>query len=298
MDRPVGSVTYTQMLNTRGGIECDLTVTRLGPERFFIITGSAFGTHDLDWIQRHFPSDGSVVARNVITELGCIGLWGSKARDILEQVTDSDVSNAAFPYMTCREIGVAGVRVRALRVTYVGELGWEMYVPPENALRVWDALWEAGRPLGLRPVGYRAVDSLRLEKGYRYWSADITPEYTPLESGQGFCVKMDKGEFQGRDALVRQKTEGLKRKLCCLVLAEPTRVAIGNEPVFEDERVVSRVTSGGYGYTVGESIAYAYLPTSLAVVGTELAIEVDGARIAATVQRDPRYDPTNSRIRG
>ena len=297
MDKPSGSVTYTQMLNSRGGIECDLTVTCLSPERFFIITGSAFGAHDLDWIRRHLSSDGSAVAREVTTELACIGLWGPKAREILQQATRDDVSNAGFPYMTCREITVAGAPVRALRVTYVGELGWEMYMTPGNALRVWDTLLEAGRPLGLRPVGYRAVDSLRLEKGYRYWSADITPEYTPLESGQAFCVKLDKGDFQGRDALVRQKAEGLTRKLCCLVLAEPAAVALGNEPVFDSDRVISRVTSGGYGYWVGESIAYAYLPIALAALGSTLAIEVDGKRIPATVQRDPRYDPTNSSIK-
>jgi len=285
------------MLNSRGGIECDLTVTRLSPERFFIITGSAFGAHDLDWIRRHLSSDGSAVAREVTTELACIGLWGPKAREILQQATRDDVSNAGFPYMTCREITVAGAPVRALRVTYVGELGWEMYMTPGNALRVWDTLLEAGRPLGLRPVGYRAVDSLRLEKGYRYWSADITPEYTPLESGQAFCVKLDKGDFQGRDALVRQKAEGLTRKLCCLVMAEPTVVALGNEPVFNGDRVISRVTSGGYGYSVGESIACAYLPIALAALGSTVAIEVDGKRIPATVQRDPRYDPTNSSIK-
>jgi 4-methylaminobutanoate oxidase (formaldehyde-forming) len=163
---------------------------------------------------------------------------------------------------------------------------------------VWDALWEAGRPLGLRPVGYRAVDSLRFEKGYRYWSADITPEYTPYESGQGFCVKLNKGEFQGREALVRQKAEGIGQKLCCLVLAEPRAIALGNEPVLDGDRVVTRITSGGYGYTVGESIAYAYLPVALGAAGTPLAVEVDGVRVAARVEREPRYDPTHARIKG
>ncbi len=297
MDKPVGSVTYTQMLNPRGGIEADLTVTRLGPERFFIITGSAFGAHDLDWVRRHAPSDGTVSVRDLTTELACIGLWGPRAREILQQVTADNVSPAAFPYMTWREVAVNGVPIRALRVTYVGELGWEIYVAPDQALRVWDALWETGRPLGLLPVGYRAVDSLRLEKGYRYWSADITPEYSPYESGQGFCVKIDKGEFQGRDALVLQKSNGTERKLCCLMLTEPQAVALGNEPVFEDDSVVSRVTSGGYGYFVGESIAYAYLPPRLQGLGTPVTIEVDGRRIPATVQRDPRFDPTNNRIK-
>ena len=297
MDKLVGSVTYTQMLNARGGIEADLTVTRLDQERFFLITGSAFGAHDTDWIRRHVPADGSVDVRDVTTRLACIGLWGPKAREILRQVSPDGLSNDEFPYMTARTIGVAGIRVRALRVTYVGELGWELYMPPEQAPLVWDALWNAGRPFGLRPVGYRAVESLRLEKGYRYWSADITPEYTPYESGQAFCVKLDKGNFQGRDALVRQKAEGVKEKLCCLVLADPRVIALGNEPVYDGERVVTRVTSGGYGYTVGESLAFAYLPVGLSVVGTPLALVVDGERVAATVQREPRFDPTNTRIK-
>ncbi len=297
MDKAPGSVTYTQMLNRRGGIEADLTVTRLGPERFMVITGSSFGVHDLDWIRRHLPDDRSVVVTDITTELACIGLWGPKAREILQRVCRDDVSNAAFPYMTCREIRVAGVPARAQRVTYVGELGWELYVPVANGLKVWDALWEAGQPVGLRPVGYRAVDSLRLEKGYRYWSADITPEYTPYETGQAFCVKLDKGDFQGREALVRQKTEGIKQKLCCIVLTDPRVIAIGNEPVYDGERVTSRVTSGGYGFTVGESIAYAYLSVPLAAPGTALAITVDGERVPATVHREPRYDPTNSRIK-
>jgi 4-methylaminobutanoate oxidase (formaldehyde-forming) len=297
MDRPPGSVVYTQMLNARGGIECDLTVTRLGAERFFIVTGSAFGPHDLDWIRRHLPDDGSVVARDVTTDWGCIGLWGPRARDILQRVADADVSNAAFPYMTARDLRVAGVPVRAQRVTYVGELGWELYVRPDDALAVWDALWEAGRPFGLRPVGYRAVDSLRLEKGYRYWSAEVTPEYTPYESGQAFCVKLDKGDFQGREALLRQRAEGVRRRLCCLVVADPQAVALGNEPVFDGDRVVGRVTSGGYGYAVRESLAYAYLPVELAAVGTALAVEIDGARVAAVVAREPRYDPGNARVK-
>jgi 4-methylaminobutanoate oxidase (formaldehyde-forming) len=297
MDKPPGAVTYTQMLNPRGGVECDLTVTRLGPDRFAIITGSAFGVHDISWIRRHLPDGGGVRIRDVTDEYACIGLWGPEAREILQAVTEDGVANAAFPYLTCRTIGIAGVPVRAQRVTYVGELGWELYVPFEAGLRVWDALWEAGRPRGLRPVGYRAVESLRLEKGYRYWSTDVTPEHTPYEAGLGFCVKLDKGEFNGREALLRQRGEGVARRLCCLVLAEPTVVALGNEPVVHEDRLAGWVTSGGYGFTVRESIAYAYLPRALARPGTAMAVEVDGRRVPAAVQREPRYDPTHSRIK-
>lgn len=297
MDRPVGSVTYTQMLNARGGIECDLTVARLEPERFFVVTGSAFGVHDLDWIRRHLPEDGSVEARDVTAEWACFGLWGPMARQVLQRVCGDDVSGAGFPYMTWRNISVAGVPVRAQRVSYVGETGWELYAASARALEVWDALWEVGQPLGLRPAGYRAVDSLRLEKGYRYWSAELTPEYTPYEAGLGWCVRLGKGEFQGRDALLQQREGGLQRRLCCLVLADPAAVALGNEPVMKEKQVVGRVTSGGYGYAVGESIAYAYLPVGLAVAGTDLTVMVDGSRVRAVVQREPRYDPAGRRLR-
>ncbi len=297
LDKPVGAVTYTQMLNPRGGVECDLTITRLAPDLFFIVTGSAFGVHDFTWIRRHLPTDGSVAARDVTTDLACIGLWGPRAREILAEVSADDVSNGAFPYMTYREIGIAGIRVRALRVTYVGELGWELYMPIASGLAVWDALWEAGTPRGLRAVGYRAVDSLRLEKGYRYWSADVTPDYTPYEAGQGFCVKADRKDFQGKEALLQQREAGITRKLCCLVLNDPAAYPLGNEPVLADGRIVSRVTSGGIGYTVHESLAYAYLPSALTATGTEMLIELDGQRIPARVEREPRFDPTNSRIK-
>ncbi|MBI2972557.1 MAG: FAD-dependent oxidoreductase [Armatimonadetes bacterium] len=297
LDKPPGVVTYTQMLNARGGVECDLTITRLAPDQFFIVTGSAFGVHDFAWIRTHLPEDGSVTARDVTNELACIGLWGPRAREILHEVSDDDLSNGAFPYMTYRTVDVAGSTVRALRVTYVGELGWELYMPITDGLEVWDVLWEAGRPLGLHPVGYRAVDSLRLEKGYRYWSADVTPDYTPYEAGQGFCVKLDRKDFQGREALLRQREQGLKRKLCCLVLTDRTVHPLGNEPVLADGRVVSRTTSGGIGYTVGESIAYTYLPVALAEVSTELAVEIDGRSVSARVEREPRFDPANSRIK-
>jgi 4-methylaminobutanoate oxidase (formaldehyde-forming) len=297
LERPAGAVTYTQMLNPRGGVECDLTVTRLAADHFFLVTGSAFGVHDLAWIRSHLPGDGTVQARDVTTELACVGLWGPRARQILQGVAADDLSNAAFPYMSCREIRIAGVPVRALRVTYVGESGWELYMPVARGLAVWDAIWEAGAPYGLRPVGYRAVDSLRLEKGYRYWSADVTPDYTPYEAGQGFCVKADRKDFQGREALLRQREKGLARKLGCLVLSDSTAHPLGNEPVLIDGRVVSRVTSGGIGYTVQESIAYAYLPIEVAGIGTEMIIELDGQRIPARVEREPRFDPSNSRIK-
>lgn len=297
MDRPVGAVTYTQMLNKRGGIECDLTVTRLAPDHFRLITGTAFGGHDLAWIRQHLPNDGTVRAQDVTGSLCCVGLWGPRARDILSQVCDGDLSNEGFPYLTARDLWIGEVPVLALRVTYVGELGWELYASTEFGLALWHTLWDAGESCGVLAAGYRAIDSLRLEKGYRYWSADIHGEYTPYEAGLGFAVRLDKGDFIGRDALLRSKERGLDRRLCCLVLGDPTAVASGGEPLMDGATAVGRITSGGYGYTVRCSIAYGYLPMEYARPGTRLDVLWFGERIPVEVVREPLYDPKNLRIK-
>jgi 4-methylaminobutanoate oxidase (formaldehyde-forming) len=296
IDKPIGSVVYTQMLNPRGGIECDFTVTRLAEDRFRIITGTAFGEHDRSWIRLNLPDD-SVVVEDVTSQYACFGLWGPRARDILQRVTKANVSNAAFPYMTAQNIAIGDAPTLAVRVTYVGELGWEFYCPMEYGQRLWDVLWQAGQPDGIVAAGYRAIDSLRLEKGYRYWGADISPDYTPYEAGMGFAVKLDKGNFIGRDALVKQKAAGIRRKLCCLTLADAQTIALGNEPVRRDDKVVGWITSGGYGYSVRKSIAYAYLPMEFSAVGTKLDIEYFGERIDAVVEREPLWDPKGERIK-
>ena len=292
--RGVGQITYTQMLNARGGIECDFTVSRLADDRFLIVTGTAFGQHDLAWIREHAPDDGSVHVADLTSSHACFGLWGPKARDILEPLTTSDLSNEAFPYMTTRELAVGPVPCRALRVTYVGELGWELYCPSEYGPRLWDVLWESGTAHGLVAGGYKAIDSLRLEKGYRVWGADITPEDTPFEAGLGFAVKLDKGDFIGREALVARDEP--ERMLRCLTLEEPRSVALGSEPVRVGGDLVGRVTSGGYGYTVERSIAYAYLPAEHGV-GTEVAVEIFGEWVGGVVADEPLYDPAGERIR-
>ena len=297
VDVSPGRVVYTQLLNDRGGIECDLTATRLDTVRYLLITGTAFGPHDLAWIRGGAGPEDDVEVRDVTSSLACLALWGPRARDILSSITPADLSNPGFPYMTQREIVVGDVPCLALRVTYVGELGWELYPPTEFALKLWDVVLEAGRPFGLVAAGYRAIDSLRLEKGYRAWGADITPEETPLEAGLKFAVKLDKGEFTGRDALRLIEVQGPSKRLSCLVLADPRSVALGNEPVFADGKVVGRVTSGGVGYAVRKSIAFAYLPADLASAGTSLTIEVFGARVDAEVAPEPLYDPTGERIR-
>jgi 4-methylaminobutanoate oxidase (formaldehyde-forming) len=287
--RDVGRITYTQMLNARGGVECDFTVARLAEDRFSIVTGTAFGRHDLAWIARHASPD--VRVDDVTSRWACAGLWGPRARDVLAAASTDDLS---FGYMSLREIAVGDVPVRALRVTYVGELGWELYCPMEYGATLWRTLWEAGRPHGLVAGGYRAIDSLRLEKGYRVWGADVTPDETPYEAGLGFCVKLDK-DFLGRAALDGGEPT---RRLCCLVLADPLAVALGNEPVRAGGHVAGRVTSGGYGYTVERSIAYALLPAEHAEPGTPVAVEVFGDWVEGEVAAEPLLDPQGTRIRG
>ncbi len=293
--RDVGAITYTSMLNERGGIECDFTVTRVAEDRFRIVTGTAFGRHDLAWIASHAPDDGSVAVDDVTSRFACLGIWGPNARAILQPLTATDLSAEAFPYMRARELAVGPVPCLALRVTYVGELGWELYCPTEFGLALWDAIWQAGQEHGLVAGGYRAIDSCRLEKGYRVWGADITPEDTPWEAGLGFAVKLDKGDFIGREALLERREPG--RKLACLVLHDPRSVALGSEPVRVDGRIVGRVTSGGYGYTVERSIAYAYLPAGDAEVGTPVEVEIFGAFVSGEVAAEPLYDPAGSRVR-
>jgi glycine cleavage system aminomethyltransferase T/glycine/D-amino acid oxidase-like deaminating enzyme len=297
MDQPTGSITYTQMPNSRGGIECDLTVTRLAADRFQIVTGTAFGNHDLSWIRAHAPTGGSVYLNDITSSRCCIGVWGPRARDLVQSVSEDDFSNAAFPYLTARYVTLGEVPALALRVTYVGELGWEIYAPMEYGLKLWDTLWQAGQPLGIVAAGYRAIDSLRLEKGYRYWSADIHSEYNPYEAGLGFAVKLQKGDFIGRDALERIKAAGVKRKLCCLIVDDPSAVGLGGEPFLDGERVLGHVTSAGYGYTVRQSIAYGYLPIEYATPGTRVDVQMFGERYGATVMKEPLYDPKNEKVK-
>ncbi|WTW93775.1 FAD-dependent oxidoreductase [Streptomycetaceae bacterium NBC_01309] len=296
--RGVGDVTYTQMLNARGGIEADVTVTRTAEDAFLVVTGTACGTRDLAWLRRHAPREGSVRVTDVSGAYACFALWGPRARDLLAPLTPDDVSDAAFPYLTSRETTVGDVPVRASRVTFVGELGWEISCSAEYGAALWQTL--ADLP-GVTPGGYRAIETLRLEKGYRVWGSDLTPEVNPFEAGLGFCVRLDEadkpGGFLGRDALLRVRAEGVARRLACLVLADPRAVCLGGEPVSLDGVVVSRVTSGGFGHTVGRSIAYAYLPADRAKAGTPVEVELFGERYAAEVGPRVLYDPRGERVR-
>ncbi|HEX6781024.1 MAG TPA: FAD-dependent oxidoreductase [Solirubrobacterales bacterium] len=294
--RGVGQITYTQMLNHRGGIECDFTVARLGEERFSIVTGTAFGNHDREWIRRHLPDD-EVRIHDVTSQWACFGIWGPRAREVLQPLTPQDLGNEAFPYMTLRETTLGHVPVRMLRVTYVGELGWEIYCPTEYGLGLWRALWEAGQPHDVVAGGYRAIDSLRLEKGYRVWGTDITPDETPYEGGVGFCVKFDKPVgFVGEDSILTAQEDGPRSRLRCLTLADPRSIALGNEPVRVGGEIAGRVTSGGYGYTVERSIAYAYLPPEHGP-GTAVEVEIFGRWVEGEVATEPLFDPEGERVR-
>ena len=300
VDRAPGAVVYTQALNERGGIEMDVTLTRLAPEEFLVVTGTAFGPHDLGWLCRQARLTGAAVRLADVTGAeACFGLWGPRARDLLTPLTPSSLANADFPYPSMRTTTVGDVPVRAVRVTFVGELGWELYCSTEYGA----ALWRTLVGTGARPCGYRAIESLRLEKGYRVWGADIGPETTPDEAGLGFAVRSvdgADGDFVGRGALLAGRARGVARTLRCLVLDDASAVALGGEPVQcggqVGREVVGQVTSGGYGYTTARSIAYAYLPADTPE-GTPLQVQVDGGWERAVVAQSPLYDPKGKRVR-
>jgi len=297
IDRPAGSIVYTQFLNRRGGIVADVTVTRLAPNRFRVVTGAGYVDGDLGWLSANLrEEDGPVDLRDVTEELCVIGLWGPRARDVLEAVTPDDVSNAAFPFMAARSIGIGGTPVLAQRITYVGELGWELYLDPVWAVQVWDRLMAAGRPHGIAPGGYRVLDSLRIEKAYRYFGTDITPSDTPYDASLGFCVELEKGEFIGRDALVLARDDRTRPRIRTVVVGDEEYVTIyGGEAVHAEGRVVARLRSCAYGHTLRRNVAFAYLPPEMDP-GAQVLVEVFGHLVPALVTNDVLYDPERRRV--
>jgi glycine cleavage system T protein len=294
IDRPVGSVVYTQWLNARGGIVADVTVTRLGEDRFRVVTGAGTVASDLEWLRSHATPEEDVRIREETDEWAVIGLWGPHARDVLAAVTDDDVSNEALPFLWAAWIGVGGARALAQRITYVGELGWELYVEPRWAVQVWDRLMDAGADAGITPAGYRALDSLRLEKGYRYFGTDLTPDENPFEAGLGFCVALDGDrDFIGRDAVSAAREAGVEQRLRTLLVGDEEYLTIyGGEAVHASGEVVARLRSAGYGFTVRRNLAYAYLPSTIEV-GDAVEVEVFGDRVPAEVGATVQYDPAN-----
>ncbi|WP_395713359.1 FAD-dependent oxidoreductase [Reyranella sp.] len=261
LDKPRGTLTYTQLCNERGGIEADLTFARLDEDRFYMVTGSAFGVRDMGWIRKHLPADGSVTVQELTSARATINLAGPRARDILQKVADGDVSNDAFPYMNARNLCIGYAPVLALRVTYVGELGYELHLPTEYAAHVYELLWAAGGAFGIVDAGYRAIDSLRLEKRYLYWGADITPDYTPYEAGLGFAVSLKKNaDFIGRAALEKAHAMGPRRRLITLLVDAEIQL-YGGEAIRRNGKVLGVTSSAGWGHTIGKAIAFGYVPT-------------------------------------
>jgi 4-methylaminobutanoate oxidase (formaldehyde-forming) len=296
LDKPVGSVTYTQFLNPKGGIESDVTVTRLKDDEFRIISGTSFVSNDFGWIQLHLPDDGSVEMEDETESLCCLTLWGPESRQVLGSVCENDLSNAAFPYMTAQSIVINNITVWAQRVSYVGELGWELYIQPGDAVAVMEALMDAGSQFGIQPAGYKALDALRIEKGYLYWSGDITPEDNPLAAGLGVFVDLSKPDFIGKEALAKIQKQGLSTRLTALTMDAGGNL-YGGESVYANGQVIDRIRSGNYGYTIGQDIGLVYLPLELAKPGTELAVQVMGERVKATVADLPLVDPKGEKIR-
>jgi glycine cleavage system aminomethyltransferase T/glycine/D-amino acid oxidase-like deaminating enzyme len=294
LDKPVGSVTYTLLLDETGGVRSDLTVARLAEERFQI---GANGNLDLDWLTRALAPGAEVQVRDITAGTCCLGLWGPRARDLVQPLTDTDFSHRGFGYFRAKSAYLGNVPVTAMRLSYVGELGWELYTSADLGLKLWDTLWTAGQELGVIAAGRSAFASMRLEKGYRSWGADLTAEHNPYEAGLGFAVRMDKGDFVGRAALARLSADTVARRLSCLVLDDPEAVVMGKEPVYVGGVPVGYVTSAAYGYSVGASIAYAWLPRSAAELGTRVAVEYFGERLPATVAAEPLFDPGMARIR-
>lgn len=298
VDRAAGKIVYTSLLDSAGGIKSDLTITRLDEDTFWVLTGAGGGPGDAAWIRQNLPADDSVTVRDLTAQLTAIGLWGPNAREVLAKVAEADLSNEAFPYMTAQSLTIQGVPVRALRLSYAGELGWEIYCASERGLELWDILWQAGRDSGIIAAGAGAFGSLRLEKGYRAWGADINTEYNPYEAGLGWAVRPEKGDFIGREALLRAREAGVKRKLCCLTSADPAAMALGSEPILSlAGEKLGYVTSADYGYSIGKLILFGYLPVEQAQQGTQVQVMYFDRQFTAVVDNDPLFDPQMTRLK-
>ncbi len=302
VDVPVGKVVYTQMLNERGGIEADITVTRLAEDIFFIVSPGACGVRDFDTINRHIKKNDFVTLTNVTSSYTMLAVMGPNSREFLKNLTDADLSNEAFPFATAQEINIAYARPLAIRMSFVGELGWELYIPTEFSNNVFDALMAEGQKYKLKLVGLHALDSLRLEKGYKHWGADISPDQTPFESGLGFCVKMEKTSFLGKEALTRQKESGLKRKLVMFSLKDPEPLVYHDEPIYRDGELMSENTHGAYSHLYGCSIGMCYLKHFDGIdddwiMAGKYEINVAGKLFPIEIHLEPMYDPKSQRVR-
>jgi 4-methylaminobutanoate oxidase (formaldehyde-forming) len=298
IDRPVGKVIYTQMCNERGTIECDMTIGRLAEDKFLMVFGTAFGLRASWWIENHMPDDGTVFFKEVTSAYAVINVIGPKSRILLEKTTTDDLSNKGFPFGTCKSFTVEYAKVTAFRVTYVGELGYELYVPTEYAGHVYETLWAAGQELGITNAGYRTIASTHLEKGYADWGSELTPEYTPFDAGLGFCVALEKEDFIGKAALATIKAEGAKWKLCTFTIdADKPLMIQSSAPIICNGEVISVTTSSGYGHTIGKNICYGYLPVEKSDSGEAFEIESYNECYPATLEPSRvLYDPDRKKI--
>jgi 4-methylaminobutanoate oxidase (formaldehyde-forming) len=299
---PPGKIVYTPVLNANGGFETDITVTRFSEDAFFIVTAAGTVVRDYDYFKRRIPADAHAVITDVTHGYAMLAVMGPKSRDLLRALTGADLSNEAFPYSTAKEIDLAYARPWALRMSYVGELGWEFYIPSGFTSAVFDALMEEGKQFGLRLVGMQAVNSLRLETGYRHWESDITPDDTPYEAGLGFGAKLAKSEFVGRETLLKQKEEGLKRRLVMFTPQDADIKLYGSEPIYRDGVWMNNLTSGAYGFKIGLAVGMGYVKnedgiTDQWVLDGKYELEVEGKMIPAAVHIRSPYDPKNQRPR-
>jgi glycine cleavage system T protein len=302
LDVPVGKVVYTPMLNERGGYESDFTVSRIAEDQYFLVTAVGTTVRDFDFIKRRIPEDARATITDVTHGYSLLAVMGPKSRDLLSKLTDADLSNEGFPFSTAQQIDIGFARAWALRMTYVGELGWELYIPTNFTGPVFDSLMEVGADMGLKLVGMQAVNSLRLETGYRHWESDITPDDTPYEAGLGFAVKLDKGDFIGRDALIRQKEEGLQKKMVMFTLDDPEPLLYGLEPIYRDGIHVGELSSGAYGFKIGTAVGMGYVKNQEGVTNDWIRagtyqLEIEGQLYDASAHLRSPYDPRNERTR-
>jgi dimethylglycine dehydrogenase len=297
LPKKIGQIRVTSMLDHRGGFKCDVTITKISDDKYYVVSAAAAESHDLDWMWKLMPQDGSVTIDNVTSRYGGLVLSGPRSRDVLAKLTEADLSNEAFPFLTMRNIVIGLCETRALRIGFVGELGWEIHCPIENVRPIYQALMEAGEEFGIANYGLRALNSLRLEKGYLVVGGEITSERTPLEAGQDRFIDFNKGDFIGRQALLNQKQAGLKDRLALMVVEADDADCIGDEPVYIGDEIVGRISSGGYGHHLGKSLAMGYIDTEAAKPGTKVEIAILGERRPAVTVEIPPYDPKNEKLR-
>ena len=303
IDKPNGSLIYTQMLNETGGIECDLTVARVSDNEFYIVTGTGYRQHDFSWIERNIPEGLNVDIKDITQDWGVLSLMGPNARSVLEKCTKDDVSNEAFPFATIKNINIAGHNIRALRVTYVGELGWELHMPIGDMVSVYSSLMEEGNEFGIMDAGYRAIESLRLEKGYLAWSSDLTPDHSPIDARMAWAVKLNTDiDFKGRKALEASKAQGKVKQMACFTVADSSKILLGRETIYRNGEKVGYLSSGGWGYTLETNIGYGYVKDEAGIDKAYLEsgtyeLEIACERVKCEIHLKPLYDPEMLKIK-